>query len=170
MKLNKNDKLTEKAFFNLILTSVLGILICMTCLVSTTWAWFSDDITSSENTIKAANFDLSFSVSQNDTKIEPTDTDENTYSLLEGTYSVTVQQTTADSTTGYCIITTSNGGGYYLNVTSPSPITFDFNIPTESSTEITVTFTPHWGKYSASGTYTQITPNTTVDLTANIAQ
>lgn len=44
--------ITEKVFFKMLISSVLGILLCMACLVSTSWAWFTVDISNGENVIQ----------------------------------------------------------------------------------------------------------------------
>lgn len=41
------EKVTEKALRRVLISSICSILLCMTCLVSTTWAWFAVSI---ENT------------------------------------------------------------------------------------------------------------------------
>ena len=64
-KQNKNtDKLTDKAFSRMMLTSVLGILVCLVCLCSTTWAWFTADVSNNSNTIGTGQFNLEVSVDE----------------------------------------------------------------------------------------------------------
>ena len=48
------NKSTKKALF----LSVLSMLICVAVLVGTTFAWFTDSVTSGRNTIKAGNLDV----------------------------------------------------------------------------------------------------------------
>ena len=72
MKKQTNEKLTDKAFLRLIITSAIGILICLVCLCSTTWAWFSSDVTFEDNQIKTAEQCL-LTVSVKDTSTELTD-------------------------------------------------------------------------------------------------
>lgn len=45
-------KVTEKMFGKVLLSSVCGILLCMACLVSTTWAWYTVSIENEENVIE----------------------------------------------------------------------------------------------------------------------
>lgn len=47
-------KLTKHAF----LASVLSLILCLTMLVGTTFAWFTDDVTSANNVITAGNLDI----------------------------------------------------------------------------------------------------------------
>ena len=60
------EKPTEKAFLRSITVSVLGILLCMIALCSTTWAWYSKNIYSSSNTVYAANCYMLISVQRID--------------------------------------------------------------------------------------------------------
>ena len=48
------DKLTDKAFMRLIVTSFAAIILCLACLGSTTWALFSDVFPSEKNEIRSA--------------------------------------------------------------------------------------------------------------------
>ena len=54
MKKQNNEKLSDKAFARLALTSILGILVCIICLCSTTYAWFTGSVQVDSNTLKAA--------------------------------------------------------------------------------------------------------------------
>ena len=68
-KQNENtERLTDKAFLRLVLSSIFGLLMCLFCLCSTTWAWFSDNAPSRHNEIKTAEKCLvSVSVSKEET-------------------------------------------------------------------------------------------------------
>ena len=54
MKKQNNEKLSDKAFARLAITSILGILVCIVCLCSTTYAWFTGSVQVNSNTLKAA--------------------------------------------------------------------------------------------------------------------
>ncbi len=45
------EKVTEKALRKVLISSICSILLCMTCLVSTTWAWFTVSIENIGNEI-----------------------------------------------------------------------------------------------------------------------
>lgn len=45
------EKVTEKALRRVLISSICSILLCMTCLVSTTWAWFAVSIENTGNEI-----------------------------------------------------------------------------------------------------------------------
>ena len=57
-----NENIADKAFMQSIVVSVLGIVLCIVALCSATYAWFVADISSSQNTISAAYFDLKVEV------------------------------------------------------------------------------------------------------------
>lgn len=48
----ENQKITEKMFRRVLITSIGSILLCMTCLVSTTWAWFAVSLQNTGNVIE----------------------------------------------------------------------------------------------------------------------
>ena len=52
----KNSKSTKKA----LLASVLSLLLCFTMLIGTTFAWFTDTVTSANNVIMSGNLDIEF--------------------------------------------------------------------------------------------------------------
>lgn len=56
--------ITERSLFRLMLPSLLGILLCSTCLAGLTWAYFSDSVTSSANTITAATFTVDVTITE----------------------------------------------------------------------------------------------------------
>ena len=48
------SKVTKRA----LLSSILSILLCFTMLLGTTFAWFTDSVTSANNIIKSGNLDI----------------------------------------------------------------------------------------------------------------
>ena len=69
----KNFKSTKRA----LLTSVLSMVLCFTMLLGTTFAWFTDSVTSSNNIITAGNLDIELYY-MNDEATTWTKVDENT--------------------------------------------------------------------------------------------
>lgn len=145
-KQNKNtDKLTDKAFSRMMLTSVLGILVCLVCLCSATWAWFTADVSNNSNTIGTGQFDLEVSV--NDVRLERSSDRANVYTFKKaGSYTVTLKMTEDTTVTkGYCIIT-ANGKPYKTasinNVDGTNPFKFTLDVKEDG---MTVEFTSAWG-------------------------
>ena len=145
----KDEKLTDKAFSRLMITSVLGILICITCLCSATWAWFSADTSSGSNTLSSGKFDLDISLTDPNGAPVPLFEQESgvfTCTLEEAVaYTVTLNITgDTTATKGFCTIKVG-GDSYqtasiYTEDTTPLVFTLD-----AAKSGITVTFSPTWG-------------------------
>lgn len=147
-KQNKNtDKLTDKAFSRMMLTSVLGILVCLVCLCSATWAWFTADVSNNSNTIGTGQFDLEVEVSIGDVRLERSTDRTNVHTFEKaGLYTVTLKMTEDTTVTkGYCIITV-NGKTYKTasinNVDGTNPFKFTLDVKEDG---MTVEFTSAWG-------------------------
>lgn len=63
MSKRRNKKITQKAFRRMAFSSALGILACIICLAGMTWAWFTDSLTSTGNTIKSSYYNAIVSIS-----------------------------------------------------------------------------------------------------------
>lgn len=85
----KGEKVTEKALRKVLISSVCSILLCMTCLVSTTWAWFAVSIENTENVIQIATIKETVTIAnaEDNTVIE---LQNGTYTLVNGIYNITV--------------------------------------------------------------------------------
>lgn len=79
----EGEKVTEKIFGRVLLSSICGILLCMTCLASTTWAWFAVSVENRGNEIRIA----SISAKADIDGAVPAD---GNYSLGPGTYNVCI--------------------------------------------------------------------------------
>jgi hypothetical protein len=156
MKKENTDKLTDKAFMRLIVTSALAILMCVICLCSTTWAWFSDSNASGLSSITASSCTMEITVGgqtyQYGTEIEPV-------TIPDGNGAVNVAMVLpAGSASGYCIIEFSykddNGETVtktcytqaVSNTVDGAPTEVSFKIVADESA--TVKITPRWGIYS----------------------
>ena len=148
MEQQNKEKVTinDKAFTRLMITSLIGFLVCVACLCSTTWAWFSDNAPSHGNEIKMADkFLLTVSVAGEG---EPLEGIENGVALSAGVeYTVTLTLP-AESASGYCILT-AGGTQYYTDYLtaheSATPKVTSFTLKVNS--DQTVVFTKHWGIY-----------------------
>lgn len=58
----KHMKQKDDNFIKLLVPSFVGVLLCLACLVSMTWAWFGASVQSGSNRISAANYDLEVTV------------------------------------------------------------------------------------------------------------
>ena len=155
MEQQNNKKITDKAFTRFVATSVFGILVCIACLCSSTFAWFNVSQDSKSNTIAAGNFDHTVEVQITSTDgtvvIAPT-SDENgmTYKLQPGkSYTVKLTPTSDTTVKGYCVVTV-DGTAYNTDTYGAvaegalDELTFTLTLPAGTD-DAKVTFRPHWG-------------------------
>ncbi len=149
----KTEKLTDKAFYRLVITSILGIVVCIFCLCSTTWAWFADKAPSNANEIKTAKECLlSIAVYDGaDTNREaPLALDDEGDVELVGLKEYRVVLTLPkDSASGYCIITAGENtyySDYIVSHTDEQPREVEFTVI--SNKDQTVRLVSHWGIYT----------------------
>lgn len=85
------EKVTDKALRRVLISSICSILLCMTCLVSTTWAWFTVSIENPGNVIQIAKVENTVTITDGQSKtVEPNN---GVYTLNPGTYNVNVKVT-----------------------------------------------------------------------------
>ena len=108
-----NENLTDKAVSRLMLTSIISILVCIVCLCSTTWAWFSSTVPSESNMLSTA-ADCQLLVC-----VTPTGSDTTTdivfgesKTFTKGEYDV-LMTLPAGSASGYLAIYDNHGNRYY---------------------------------------------------------
>ena len=142
------------AFTRFVATSVVGVLVCIACLCSSTFAWFTTTQDSSQNTITSGTFDhkikIEIASADGGETVELTDGGVQTCTLDRGkSYVVTLAPTDATTVKGYCVIKI-DGVEYHTDTYgavsegSPESLTFTLtlsagNVPAE------VIFKPHWG-------------------------
>ena len=177
MKKDNIDKLTDKAFMRLIITSVLAIGVCMVCLCSTTWAWFTESQTSSSNTITSSQCQLAVKVykdNENTAVIERNFADGAINESLKAgdRYTVTLK-IPEGSASGYCIIKIvdedSNDDNdikvYSQAVTNNTdPVIREISFTVVAKEDVKVSIIPRWGIYSGND---YIEAGGSVNLTAN---
>ena len=141
-------ELSDKAFVRLALTTILGILVCIICLCSTTYAWFTSSVQGDNNKIRTADTCLlSVSVYKDGAEEAIIDTQKPITFECEGTYTVTLTLP-KESASGYLVLTV-DGQEYYSdylqrNDDADGALTFTLNVKAAK----TVTFTARWGIYS----------------------
>ena len=147
MKQNNAEKLSsDKAFFRMITTSAISVIICLICLCSTSWAWFSGGIESSQNEIKTGQCLLEVTVEKEGVALSEIETG---VALEMGTeYKVTLALPKG-SASGYCLMQ-ANGKDYYskaiLRHEEEQAKTLSFTVKVKENT--TVKFIARWGIYS----------------------
>ena len=151
----KYEKVSDVSFSRIIVSSVLGILLCIFCLAGLTWAWFSGSSSSAANSITAAEFKVKVTINGSE------------ITSANGKYTLTQEQNqvivTADgsATTGYCIVKFGENTYHTIQI---------FKVPAENNPQ-SVTFTvksvagaeleiiPQWGTYADDNNETLIKAN-----------
>ena len=154
----KYEKVSDVSFSRIIVSSVLGILLCIFCLAGLTWAWFSGSSSSAANSITAAEFKVKVKI--NDIEITSAD---GKYTLNQTENKVTV---TADgsATTGYCIVKFGENTYHTIQIfkvpaeDKPDSVTFTVNSVVGAELEII----PQWGTYAKPDSETLIDANSEI--------
>lgn len=121
--LNSKEKISEKAFKQSITISIIGILLCMVALCSVTWAWFSTEISSSSSDIKSAYCDVTVSVMNEGSKLDPID---GKYSFAKDkAYKIHITAT-GSAETAYCILQID--GELYYTAQIPTHTAMNFTL------------------------------------------
>ena len=120
---SKEEKITDKAFKQSITISIIGILLCMVALCSVTWAWFSTEISSSSSDIKSAYCDVTVSVMNEGSKLDPID---GKYSFAKDkAYKIHITAT-GSAETAYCILKID--GELYYTAQIPTHTAMNFTL------------------------------------------
>lgn len=150
MEQQNKEKISDKAFARLILTSVLGILVCIVCLSASTYAWFTDGEIGASNKIQSASECLfSALVYTNDTDelVATVDTQNPITLKIKGDYTVTLTLPSG-SASGYLVVRVGSQEYYsdYLQRNDSTNQTLTFTL--KADTETSVTLFARWGIYS----------------------
>lgn len=149
----KYEKVSDKSFSRIILSSVLGVLICGICLAGLTWAWYTSSVSSAGNTITAAQFAVTTTVTNSNTEEAVLPGADSTYTLPAGTYTVTATASGTGST-GYCKVN-FNGEEYFTvqlftipDTDKPQKLTF--TVTASENSMLAVSY--QWGTYTGTAT------------------
>lgn len=158
----KHGKVSDKEFSRVMISSILGIMLCIICIAGLTWAWFSGSVSSAANNITAASFNIQINVKVKDTETTVSPTVENgIYSFSLENNKIYDVKITADgtATTGYCKVIFGENTYYTIQIFNisgepqpgsllstdrPHEITFTVN-----ATDVTLLkIIPRWGSYA----------------------
>ena len=105
----EGEKITEAHLTRVLVSSICSILLCMSCLVSTTWAWFAVSVENTGNVITVGTYAINTTVTNlaDGSEIQPTALYQHAYYLPEGEYAVKIALQ-EDSVSGYCEIYVNN--------------------------------------------------------------
>lgn len=131
--------------FRLLAPSVAGLLACVVCLCTTSWAWFSASVTAAATTIRSASYTVEISVSP-DATVTATNDGKFEVTLTAGENTITLTPT-GNATKGYCLVE-YNGTTYCTDqlVNREEPLQFTIHAAQDES----LTITPTWGTYTGS--------------------
>lgn len=138
----RQTSVTNGSFSRSLFLSVIGILVCMICLVSTTWAWVSDGIKSSGSVVKTANYDIEIVV-RDESGNEVTGQGKN-YQLTGNTEYMVTLRAVGTATTGYCVVKADEVTYHIVQIAPGDELSFHF-IPAKDGM---VSFAAQWGTYS----------------------
>ncbi len=160
---SKDEKITEKAFSQSMIISVVSILLCIVMICSMTYAWFTNETSSNSNTLMSGSFDVTISITKlndgtataSDVAVTPDPNNIGKYicDLEVGTYTVTLNLTNESTVKGHCIVTVGNDTAKHTaaivgekmandeNGEQSDPFTFTITVTQPT----TVTFEPRWG-------------------------
>lgn len=160
----KQIKSTHVNIGRLLLPSLLGIIVCMGCLVSLTRAWFTASISTPAQKIQAANYDVDVFI--NNTIVS---NGEEIYSLHLGENIISLSAA-GDASTGYCKIIFNGDieNPYYtpqLLNTDDLSLSKSFSFKVEASESTTMTVISNWGTYVVDEEKNIISSGETINLT-----
>ncbi len=144
------EKLADKAFNRLVLTSFLAIFMCIVCLCTSTFAWFYDSAPSVDNKLKAMDKCLLTVTVTAESDGTTLDNIESGVELKAGeVYTVTLMLP-SHSASGYCLIDTDDKDYYTPYIASHDNINAEvvsFTLTVDRTQ--TVKFVTRWGIYSS---------------------
>ncbi len=151
----EQGKIREKVMLTRITLTALIMILCLAAMGVTAYAYFSCNVTSGFNVIRAANFDAEVSVwRQNGEEVTLTHENGNTHiaTLSTDTYTINISMSSnSTATTGFCIVTV-DGVKYHTqqlskNETTPNSQSFSFTLEASSSVDLRIL--EHWGTSSS---------------------
>lgn len=174
----KHGRVREKVMLTRIAMTVMIVIMCLAAMSITAYAYFSYNITSGSNIIKAANFEANVSItdSNNDPVTVTKDGKVQTANLDAGKYTIELTKGNSTADTGFCVISIGDKTYYTDQIgvdvkKDLTDATVKFDLWLSSPTKLEVL--SHWGTsvyygYGDDGrTEIFIVSDATVDLTTN---
>lgn len=151
----------DKQMRMVLISMISSIMVCITCLVGTTWAWFHTSITSAGNSIHIGELSVAVALIRGDQadREELTPSSQYTYRLEDvGTYSISLIN--SGSIPGFCtIVLTDNQGNvesFSTGTLNPAgegledAATIELTVTPEDNINgilpVTLEIQPHWGE------------------------
>ena len=166
MKLFKDKEYNNNSdtTYKFLISSLLSVIICISLLCLTTYAWFTSSISTSVETIKSSTYSLSYKIGDGDEIAISYDEDNYTsYTVSEDSVSIVLKA--LGTGTGYCVIKIDEDTYYTDQITIDTSYTFTL----EGANGFTITFIPYWGQLSSSIEGTKIENNSTLSLGTSLS-
>lgn len=158
----KHAKIRDKVMITRAAVSVIVMLFCLAAMGITAYAYFSHDVTSNTNSIKAANFEAEVSISitesDNSTPVDVAKKDNVSYTAdlkADKTYTVILSESSnSTATTGFCVVTAIGCTDVYhtqqlgADASKAGGVTQEITFQLTVTDDTTVTFLSHWGTSS----------------------
>lgn len=152
------EKVSEKNLLTRGLVTLTVVILCLAAMTLTAFAYYSLDIVSGSNKIKAAVFDVNVTIQGDQGEVTVTPGPNKTYKavLPAGTYSIEVAHSTqSTANTGFVTMEVADGM-YYTRQLTKSDHTNSLTFTFETNAEMAVKFSACWG--------TSIYHNTQADI------
>lgn len=152
------EKVSEKNLLTRGLVTLTVVILCLAAMTLTAFAYYSLDIVSGSNKIKAAVFDVNVTIQGDQGEVTVTPGPNKTYKavLPAGTYSIEVAHSTqSTANTGFVTMEVADGM-YYTRQLTKSDHTDSLTFTIETNAEMAVKFSACWG--------TSIYHNTQADI------
>lgn len=154
----KYGKMSEKVFLSNIAISIVGIVLCLSTMALTAYAYYSWSLITPTQIIQAGYYECTVEIEKISEVTDNSDlaTDDETIILegtdivLEaGTYRITITKAENSTTsTGFCVMSVAGEDYYTVQIDkTEEPVSFVLRI----NAELTVSFTPCWGTSSKYG-------------------
>lgn len=151
----KDGKIGDKVMLVRVAVTAVCMVFCLAAMGITAYAYFSYNVTSSFNSIQTGKFDATVSIMESDTPVELTTQGNGDFqvTLLAGkTYQVTVTPG-GTGASGFCIMKAGADKTYHTQQLSVDLIPENQSTPSmtftlQTTEDMAVTFTSHWGTSS----------------------
>lgn len=151
----KHGKIRDKVMLTRVATTAIFMIVCLAAMSLTAYAYFSYNVTSNSNIIKAANFEANVSISiiQNDsqTAVEVTKVDNKTHTavLQAGEYTIELSKGESTAKTGFCTITIGENQYHTQQIgVDGDKTTTSIKLTLKVSKTTNVKILSHWGTSS----------------------
>lgn len=148
--ISKHGKVREKVMLTRLATTITIVIMCLAAMSITAYAYFSYNVTSGSNIIKAANFEANVSItdSNNDPVTVTKDGKVQTANLDAGKYTIELTKGTSTADTGFCVISIGDKTYYTDQIgvdvkKDLTDATVKFDLWLSSPTKLEVL--SHWG-------------------------